>query len=247
MLKNTYARFSILSSLFSIFYSQFSFFHPFFPGTILCRNRIYLEKSLKKYLRDYIYLITLAGAIILLDQATKAIVRANLQYSELWSPWEWLMPYIRIVNWKNSGAAFGMLQGFGGIFSALSILVAGVILYYFPQVPARDWTLRLAMGMQLGGALGNLVDRIRFDGYVTDFISVGSFPVFNVADASISVGVAILVVGMWIKEQQEKKQASSIVSNAPTSEFTPGEQDTLGGANPLSTPGSLSNDKSTNE
>lgn len=165
-----------------------------------------LEKLLKKYLRDYFYLVTLAGAIILLDLLTKELVRARLQYSEIWAPWEWLMPYMRIVNWQNSGAAFGMLQGFAGVFSVLSIIVAVVIIYYFPQVSKEDWTLRLAMGMQLGGAVGNLIDRIRFDGNVTDFISIGNFPVFNVADASISVGVAVLILGMWYKEQQEKKQ-----------------------------------------
>jgi signal peptidase II len=57
------------------------------------------------------------------------------------------------------------------------------------------------MGLQLGGALGNLIDRLT-QGYVTDFISVGTFPVFNVADASISIGVAILILGMWIKERR---------------------------------------------
>ncbi|MBN1537094.1 MAG: signal peptidase II [Anaerolineales bacterium] len=164
---------------------------------------------MKKYLRDYIFLFGLGGVIVIIDQATKALVRANLQFSEIWSPWEWLLPYVRIVNWKNSGAAFGMLQGFGGIFSILSIVVVLVIIYYFPRVPAQDWTLRLAMGMQLGGALGNLIDRIMYDGFVTDFISLGSFPVFNVADASISVGVAVLILGMWVKEQQEKKQITN--------------------------------------
>jgi signal peptidase II len=202
---------------------------------------------LKKYLRDYLFLITLAGAIIALDVVTKTLVRTQLQFSEVWSPWEWLMPYARIVNWKNSGAAFGMLQGFGGIFSVLSILVAGVIVYYFPQVSAKDWVLRVAMGMQLGGAVGNLVDRIRFDGYVTDFISVGNFPVFNVADASISVGVAILVVGMWFKEQQEKKEAASQAANGGVAESNSGEQDTSGTGNSMASSGLAPHEKSSNE
>jgi len=91
-----------------ILYSRMSF-----PGTILCRNCKLLEKLLKKYLRDYLFLFSIAGVIILLDQVTKTLVHNNLQFSEIWSPWEWLEPYVRIVNWKNSGAAFGMLQGFG--------------------------------------------------------------------------------------------------------------------------------------
>jgi signal peptidase II len=60
------------------------------------------------------------------------------------------------------------------------------------------------MGLLLGGAIGNLIDRFR-QGYVTDFISVGKFPVLNIADASISVGVAILFIGMWLQERQKKQ------------------------------------------
>jgi signal peptidase II len=103
-----------------------------------------------------------------------------------------------------------MLQGFGDIFTVLAIIVAIAILYYFPQVPRQDWLLRLAMCMQFGGALGNLIDRL-IQGHVTDFISLGAFPVFNVADSSISVGVAILVLGMWLKERAVKKDATSTV------------------------------------
>jgi signal peptidase II len=61
--------------------------------------------------------------------------------------------------------------------------------------------------MQMGGALGNVIDRLRFNGSVTDFISVGTFPVFNVADSSISVGVVILLIGVWFKEMAEKQAA----------------------------------------
>jgi signal peptidase II len=162
---------------------------------------------LKKYLWDYVLLSLIAGAVIGLDQWTKELVRIKLDFIEIWSPWSWLTPYARIVHWKNTGAAFGMLQNYGDIFSILAILVALAILYYFPQVPRQDWVLRLAMGLQLGGAVGNLVDRI-IQGYVTDFISLGSFPVFNVADASISIGVAILILGMWFKDWKEKRTAA---------------------------------------
>jgi len=75
-------------------------------------------------------------------------------------------------------------------------------------VEADDWALRLAMGLQLGGAAGNLIDRL-IAGKVTDFISIGNFAVFNVADSSISVGVAVLVLGVWIKERNDKKKIPS--------------------------------------
>jgi signal peptidase II len=150
----------------------------------------------------------MAGFIVALDQWTKFLVRTRLPFGEIWSPWSWLTPYARIVNWKNSGAAFGMLQGFGGVFTLLAIVVALAIFYYYPQVSAQDWYLKLAMGLQLGGALGNLVDRLTQQGHVTDFISIGNFPVFNVADSSISIGVAVLVIGIWIKDRQERNSLS---------------------------------------
>lgn len=160
---------------------------------------------MKKIAWDYLALFGLSGLIIVFDQWTKELVRTHLQVGEIWSPWEWLTPYARIVHWKNSGAAFGMLQGFGGVFTILAFVVALAIVYYFPQIPRRDWMLRLALGLQLGGAIGNLIDRLS-QGYVTDFISVGAFPVFNVADSSISVGVAVLVLGVWLKDIQEKRK-----------------------------------------
>lgn len=159
---------------------------------------------MKRILLDYGVLLSTAGLIIALDQWTKALVRDNLPLGGVWMPWEWLAPYARIVHWSNSGAAFGLFQNGALVFTILAILVAGLILYYYPRTSPSDWTLRLAMGLQLGGALGNLVDRLMRQGQVTDFISVGSFPVFNVADSSITVGVGVLLLGAWVKERQER-------------------------------------------
>ncbi len=157
-----------------------------------------------KYLRDYLILLGMAGIVILLDQWTKVLVRNNLPVGGVWMPVDWLRPYARIVHWYNSGAVFGLFQNGGIVFAILAILVAGLILYYFPRIPRRDWTLRLAMGLQLGGAIGNLIDRLTKSWQVTDFISVGTFPVFNIADASITIGVFVLVLGAWLKERSEK-------------------------------------------
>lgn len=175
---------------------------------------------MKRYYQDYAFLLTFAGVIVLFDQWTKQLVRANLAIGDQWSPWPWLADYARIVHWKNTGAAFGMFQNFGNVFMVLAIIVSLAILYYFPQVPRQDWPLRLAMGLQLGGAVGNLIDRLTV-GYVTDFVSIGNFAVFNVADASISVGVAVLVIGMWLKERSQK------APGPPEAELEqePGEED----------------------
>jgi signal peptidase II len=165
---------------------------------------------LNQKVKDYLVLFGVAGAIIALDQWTKWLVRENVAFGAQWLP-EWLMwlsPYARIVHWYNSGAAFGMFQNGNLVFTVLAILVIIAIIYYFPQVEAQDWTLKVAMGLQLAGAAGNLIDRLRV-GKVTDFISVGSFPVFNVADSSITVGVIVLLLGVWWKERQERKAAAS--------------------------------------
>jgi len=164
---------------------------------------------LNQRVKDYLVLIGVAGVIIALDQWTKWLVRENIAFGSQWLPagWEWLSPYARIVHWYNSGAAFGMFQNGNLVFTVLAFIVIGAIIYYYPQVEANDWTLKLAMGLQLAGAAGNLIDRLMM-GKVTDFISVGVFPVFNVADASISIGVAVLLLGVWIKERYEKARAA---------------------------------------
>jgi signal peptidase II len=161
---------------------------------------------LKKILKEYWLLFLISPLIILIDQITKAIVRANIPFGSRWMPWEWLSPYFRFVHWQNTGAAFGLFQQGGLVFSILAILVSLFIIFYFPQIPRNEIMMRAALALQLGGAIGNLIDRIRF-GPVTDFISFGDFPVFNVADASISIGVAILILGLWISERKAKDEA----------------------------------------
>ena len=163
---------------------------------------------MKKYIWDYVYLIGIAAIIVVFDQWTKHLVRTLIPFGGSWTPWSWLAPYARIVHWQNTGAAFGMFQQLGLVFTILAFFVAIAILYYFPRVPHNEWAMRLAMVMQMGGAVGNLIDRLT-QGTVTDFISVGTFAVFNVADASISVGTAILILAVWISERKQKKLAEA--------------------------------------
>lgn len=164
-----------------------------------------------KFIKSYGLLFGVALVIIAIDQITKYLVRTNLAFGAYWSPWSWLTPYARIVHWNNTGAAFGVFQGYGMVFSILAILVSIAIIYYFPRIAIEDWPLRIALCLQLGGALGNLVDRITV-GQVTDFISVGSFAVFNVADSCITVGVIVLLLGIWIKDMQDKKAQGAVVA-----------------------------------
>ena len=162
---------------------------------------------MKKVFQNYWGIFTIAAAIIALDQWTKWLVRTNIPPGQSWLPDSllWLSPYARIVHWYNRGAAFGIFQEGSMIFTVLAFIVSAAIIYYYPQVSKTDWPLRLAMSMQLGGAIGNLIDRLTI-GHVTDFISVGTFPVFNIADSSISVGCVVLLLGVWWQERTAKKQ-----------------------------------------
>lgn len=160
-----------------------------------------MEESLKKILKAYAFLLPISLSLIALDQWTKHLVRSNLVMNEFRTPVEWMAPYVRIVNWHNTGAAFGIFQGANSIFMVLAFVIIGLILIYFPMIPFEDIYFRLALSLQMAGAAGNLIDRL-YRGYVTDFISVGRFPVFNVADSCITMGVVVLLIGMWVEERR---------------------------------------------
>jgi len=174
---------------------------------------------LKAFLKRSTWLFIVALLIVVLDQLTKWLVVTNIPYGGSWSPWEWLSPYARIVHWSNTGVAFGMLQGMNPVFIGLAILVSGAIIYYYQQIDKKDWLIRLALIMELGGAIGNLIDRIRY-GHVIDFISIGRFPVFNVADSCITVGVVVLLIGVWVQEKREKARAARPADDKASNEMT---------------------------
>lgn len=166
------------------------------------------NRPAQRLLFDYAFLFLIGGAIIALDQWTKFLVRTTIPLGTDWLPEKlsWLMPYARLRHWYNTGAAFGLFKDGNLVFTVLAIIVSLAIIYYFPRTERKDWWLRLALAMQFAGAVGNLIDRLVIK-HVTDFISIGNFAVFNVADSSISVGVAILALGVVIKERQLKKQS----------------------------------------
>ncbi|MCB2202674.1 signal peptidase II [bacterium] len=163
---------------------------------------------MKKFLKQYGLLLLIVPVVLVLDQVTKAIVRANIPYGTVWMPLEWLRPYLKFVYIHNTGAAFGMFQSGGLIFGILAVLVSGFIIYYYPQIPQDEKLMRVALALQMAGALGNLIDRIFF-GFVTDFVSMGNFAVFNVADSCITVGVGILILAMWLEERKAKRQKAA--------------------------------------
>jgi signal peptidase II len=188
-------------------------------------NSIHLEieEKPKFTLFDGISLFSVVGLIIGLDQWTKALIRESLSTGEFISPFPEIFSFIKFVNWYNRGAAFGFFQNSGLIFIILAFVVSVFIILYFPQVPREEWWLRLAMGMQMGGALGNAIDRL-MRGYVTDFIAVGNFPVFNIADSAISVGAAIFIIGIWINEKKLKVDNQDVLADDNIKKVVLGEE-----------------------
>ena len=158
------------------------------------RNRLLARRDLGFFV--------IAAAVIALDQLTKVIIRATLSPGEAWPDRDWLL---NIVNVSNSGAAFGILQGQTTFLVVTSLVgVVAIVLYYF-YPPLEHGLLRVALGLQLGGAAGNLIDRVRF-GEVTDFINFDFWPAFNVADASISIGVVTILWFLLISEGERFRQ-----------------------------------------
>jgi signal peptidase II len=173
-------------------------------------------------IRSYVFLAAITGMVLVLDQLSKYLVRTDLSVGEMWSPTAWLAPYARIIHWNNTGAAFGLLPSAGTIFSIVAIVVTVAIIYYFPRVPENQVAIRIALALQLGGALGNLIDRV-IVGTVTDFISLATFPVFNVADASITIGTALLLAAMWLDERRRKREQQNAGSGIDSARKDVGE------------------------
>ena len=166
-----------------------------------------MEAGLKKIVKNYGSLVLIVAVIIVLDQWTKSLVLKNIPVNQMWRPGEWPISWFRFVYVQNTGVAFGMFKDQSTLFTILPFIVSALIIYYYVQIPNPDWALRLALSMQLGGAIGNLIDRLTL-GFVVDFVSVGKFPVFNVADSCITVGVGILLLDMFIEERREKAKAA---------------------------------------
>ncbi len=158
--------------------------------------------------------LLVAGIIITLDQITKEWVRNNIPKFSSMIPIPALGEYFVFEHVDNYGAAFGILQNQGMLFVVIAIVVAIAILVYVRYLPVEQTFVRFLLGLQLGGAVGNLVDRIN-QGFVTDFVKMGIpgvyyWPNYNIADSSIVVGV--IALGIYIimddirKQRQEQAQ-----------------------------------------
>jgi signal peptidase II len=154
---------------------------------------------------------SLALLVILLDQFSKAVIVAKIQLFEAVP----LLPFLELTQLHNTGAAFSFLAGASGwqrwFFIGLAIVVAIAILVWLRQIdPRRQRMLAIGLALILGGALGNMIDRVWL-GHVIDFIHFywpgGDFPAFNVADSSISIGAGLLILDALLDGRRAKVPA----------------------------------------
>ncbi len=151
-----------------------------------------------------IWAFGLSACIVVLDQATKALVAATMVQNQSIAIAGYLL---RITYIRNPSAAFGLDLGSISFYIIVGVTASIVVSYYIIRLPRRDHWPRIALAMILAGALGNLIDRLRF-GEVVDFIQVGLssrlvWPIFNVADMGVSVGVFLLMLFFLVVGEEE--------------------------------------------
>ena len=134
-----------------------------------------------------LFLLQLAALVFVTDQFTKFLVRQFLVFRESYPE----DGFFRITHTYNTGSAFGLFQDQNLPLILVSLVGITILLLIYRSQRRPSILLRLSLGLQLGGAAGNLLDRLRLD-HVTDFVDVGAWPIFNLADASIVTGLVLL-------------------------------------------------------
>ena len=159
-------------------------------------------------------MVVAAGLVLALDQFVKAWVAGNMTTGE---PRALVEGVVRLRYTENTGAAFGLFQGATGALSVAAIAIILAIIISATRTGQASRPVMLAVGLVVGGALGNLIDRLRL-GYVVDFIdlygprlhindTVYTWPVFNIADSAITVGVLLLMAGMLLARHEPSQAA----------------------------------------
>jgi signal peptidase II len=154
--------------------------------------------------------LVVSVVVVGLDQWTKGLATAQLEYGRPVV----VLPVLNFTLHHNTGAAFSFLNDQDGwqrwFFSGVAALVSAVLVVWLSRLQGRQWLLALSLALILGGALGNLVDRLMM-GYVVDFISVhyegAYFPTFNIADSGISVGAALMILDSLLQARRGEEEA----------------------------------------
>ncbi|WP_374721938.1 signal peptidase II [Peribacillus tepidiphilus] len=150
------------------------------------------------------YLIALF--VIALDQLTKWLIVKRMELGE---SIEVIENFLYITSHRNKGAAWGILQGQMWFFYIITVIVIIGLVYYIQKMGRNHYLLGVSLGMMLGGAIGNFIDRL-FRKEVVDFVNTYpfgyNFPVFNVADSALCIGVAMLMIYMFFEEKLLKEK-----------------------------------------
>lgn len=155
----------------------------------------------------YIYYLV-AIIIVAIDQWTKWLVVKNMEIGERIILAD---PTFALLSHRNRGAAWGMLEGQMWLFTIVTVVVITGILYYFHKEAKGKPLFQLSLMILLGGAIGNFIDRLS-KGEVVDFIDVlipilnYDFPIFNIADAALTIGVALVIIVLFLEEKKEKQE-----------------------------------------
>ncbi|KOO49352.1 signal peptidase II [Viridibacillus arvi] len=150
----------------------------------------------------------LAAFVVIIDQLSKWSIVKNMQLGENIMLWD---PYFGLLSHRNRGAAWGMLQGQFWLFALVTVAVIIGILYYFHKEAKGKPLFQVSLMFLLGGAIGNFIDRV-FRGEVVDFVNVlipvinYDFPIFNIADAALTIGVVMLIIYMLFEEKLNQKK-----------------------------------------
>jgi signal peptidase II len=142
--------------------------------------------------------VALAIVVVIIDQLTKQAVRSGIAVGDVHK----LLPGVNLVHVTNNGVAFGFLAGGGAIVLVVTLVALSALTGFFIMHPTRSW-LWLACGLLVGGALGNLIDRLAH-GSVTDFIKLPLWPAFNLADTAITIGVFALLFVLESRHLDER-------------------------------------------
>lgn len=166
--------------------------------------------------RHWAFLLGITGLILAFDQASKAWVVQNFLLYESRAMIPFLAPVFNFTYTQNTGAAFGMFESASNIFLLIAIVATAVITYFYRNLKGDAWPLRFGMALQLGGALGNALDRVT-RGFVVDFLHLfydplnWDWPIFNFADVSIVLGVLLVVGILWLEDEDEMEDESKTI------------------------------------
>lgn len=130
--------------------------------------------------------------VFVLDQLTKYLVVQQIGMGNAWYPLP-ALDWLRIVGSYNTGTACGYFPQLSFVFTLAPFFILAVVVWFYRSQSTPSWLLSIGVGLIIGGAFGNLLDRLRL-GFVVDFVQVGTFPVFNVADSAVSTAVVIMLL-----------------------------------------------------